>query len=416
MVDNLRRLCVIRLIILCAMVVTLASAFVYDIDVPYGALGLILLVLATLNLLSWLRTLRSWPVTEIEFLVQILAEIFGIGLLLYFSGGATNPFISYFLVPLSISAATLPWRFTWLVAALCIGIYSLLLVFNQPLAIFSLHNHGAPRFNAHIIGMWANFALSALLITYFVVRMAQAIRDREQLLNQLREEDLRDEQIMAVATLAAGTAHELGTPLSTMKILLEELQQDWGDNAALCEDLDILASQVDVCRSTLKKLVATADRNRLGLDTRYPAGDYFRELARDWHLLHPETKLQLHIEPQLDELQLSGDATLKQALINLLNNASEASPDGIDVKLMATSDRITMEIVDDGPGLPDNIAEQIGKPIIINSDSGLGIGLLLTHATLNKFGGNVTLYQRPQGGTRTEAILPATRKTAQDER
>jgi two-component system sensor histidine kinase RegB len=414
LLDNLQRLCVIRWIMLGAMAMALASAYAYQVDVPYAALLLVLLLFTGLNIATWLRSLQAWPVTELEFLLQILADIFGLSLLLYLSGGATNPFISYFLVPLSITAATLPWRFTWLVAVLCIGIYSLLLVFHQPLAVFALHNHGAPRFNLHIIGMWANFTFSALLITYFVVRMAQALRSREQLLNQLREEDLRDEQIMAVATLAAGTAHELGTPLSTMKILLEELQQDSIVNTPLSEDLGILARQVEVCRSTLKKLVATADRNRSGLDTHYQAGEYFRELIRDWHLLHPEAKLSLDIDPQLDHLQLSGDATLKQALINLLNNARDASPRGIAVAVTANSAGVTMVILDQGPGLPNDIAEQIGKPIIINSDSGLGIGLLLTHATLNKFGGNVTLYRRAQGGTRTEATLPATRKSPQD--
>jgi two-component system sensor histidine kinase RegB len=197
-----------------------------------------------------------------------------------------------------------------------------------------------------------------------------------------------------------------------MKILLEELQKDSGGNTALSEDLGILARQVEICRSTLKKLVATADRNRSGLDSHYQAGEYFRELIRDWHLLHPETELSVSIDPQLDHLLLSGDATLKQALINLLNNARDASPGAIAVELTANRAGITMVILDEGPGLPNDIAEQMGKPIIINSDSGLGIGLLLTHATLNKFGGNVTLYRRPQRGTRTEATLPATRKTA----
>lgn len=411
MLENLQRLCVIRLIVLGAMVLALAFAYSFDIDAPYLPLSVILLSLTGLTVISWLRTLRDWPVTELEFFLQILADILGVGLIVYFSGGATNPFISYFLVPLSITAATLPWRFTWLVAVLCIGLYSLLLVFNQPLEAFAMQHHGSGRLSLHVIGMWANFALSALLITYFVVRMAQALRNREQLLNQLREEDLRDEQIMAVATLAAGTAHELGTPLSTMKILLDELQADQSGDPALAEDLSILANQVETCRSTLKKLVATADRNRSGIDTHYQAGAWFRELTRDWHLLHPSTALQLSLDPQLEELQLCGDATLKQALINLLNNASDASPEAIAVQVSADRGCIKMEILDNGPGLPTDIAEQIGKPIIINSASGLGIGLLLTHATLNKFGGNVTLYPRPEGGIRTEATLPATRIT-----
>ena len=411
MSDNLRRLCLVRLVVLGAMVVTLGLAYIYQVDVSYTALGLILLVLVGFNVASWLRSHQQWPVTEFEFLLQILADILGLSLILYFSGGATNPFISYFLVPLSIAAATLRWRYTWMVALICIGVYSLLLVYNQPLAALAPHHHDSSRLSLHVIGMWANFTVSALLITYFVVGMAQALREREQLLNQLREEDLRGEQIMAVATLAAGTAHELGTPLSTMKILLEELQQESAANPEMHKDLEILASQVDSCRATLKKLVETADCNLQGVASHYRAGDYFRELMRDWHLLHPATTLELEINTQLDTLQVSGDATLKQALINLLDNAGNASPTAISVTITSEEEHIVMEILDDGPGLPTDIADQIGKPIIFNSESGLGIGLLLTHATITRFGGKVMLYERDAGGIRTRVTLPASRTT-----
>lgn len=410
MSDNLRRLCVIRLIVLGAMLVALLSAHAASLNLPYRALGLILLLLTALNVASWLRSLRPWPITELEFLAHILADIGGLSLLLYFSGGATNPFISYFLVPLSIAAATLPWAYTWFVALLCIGIYSLLLVFHAPVEVFALHGHNSSRFSLHIVGMWANFALSALLITYFVVRMAQALRSRERMLNQLREEDLRDEQIMAVATLAAGTAHELGTPLSTMKVLLEEMLEDNPQNTALGADLAILSGQLETCRSTLKKLVATADRSQSGTDSYYHADHYFRELIRDWRLLRPETAMQCKIDPGLEGLSLRGDATLKQALTNLLNNAADASPETIEIHLGSDEQGIVMEILDNGPGLPDDIAGQIGKPVIINSDSGLGIGLLLTHATLTKFGGSVLLYRRQGPGTRTLVRLPASKE------
>lgn len=406
MSDNLRRLCLVRLIALAAMIISMAMARVYELDLYYRPLLGILALLTILNIGAWLRSNRSWPITEIEFLGHILSDILGLALLLYFSGGATNPFISYFLVPLSISAATLPWGFTWLVAVLCIGFYSLLLVYHIPVEVFSLHNHDAPRLNLHFLGMWANFSLSALLITYFVVGMAQALRSREQMLNQLREEGLRNEQIMAVATLAAGTAHELGTPLSTMRILLDEMRRDGIHHSHSTEDLEILSEQLDACRSTLKNLISTADRSQSGQAGRFRADTYFEELVRDWHLLHPEITLQLQIHPATKSLYINADVTLKQALINLLDNASKASPSGIEVSVESEENMLMLEILDDGPGIPDTIAEKIGKPIIINSDSGLGIGLLLTHATLTKFGGSVVLYPRQSGGTRTEVKLP----------
>lgn len=413
MMDNLRRLCVIRLIVLVSMLLALSIANAMESALPYRPITITLALLATLTLFSWLRTRATWPLTDIEFLLQLLADILGIGIVLYFSGGATNPFVSYFLVPLCIAAATLPWRLIWLVALLSISIYTLLLFFHHPLQVLAVHGHDAPLFNPHVLGMWANFSLSALLITGYVVSMAQALRDRDKLLNQLREEDLRDEQIMAVATLAAGTAHELGTPLSTMRILLDELKAEYPDNELLANDLAILSRQLDNCRDTLKKLVATADHKRLGQPGRYQAYHYFRELLDDWRIIHPEAVFKLRLAPELEHYALTGDATLKQALINLLNNAYEASPTGFAVAIYPEASNIILQILDEGPGLPSEIIEQLGRPVIHNSKQGLGIGLLLTHATLTRYGGDVTLYNREQGGTRTRAKLPATRSTEQ---
>lgn len=396
----------IRWIVLAAMAVVLGIAAAMQVDLAYAALGTVLGLLCAINALIWYRDRLSWPVTQAEFFAHILLDIAGLGLLLYFSGGATNPFISYYLVPLSITAATLPWRYTWTLAAICIAIYSLLLLYYQPVTAFAVHNHGAPRVNLHYVGMWANFALSALLITYFVVPMARALRQREALLNQLREEELRNEQIMAVATLAAGTAHELGTPLATMKILLEELSAEPTGNDALAADLRILSRQVDSCQQTLRRLVETADRNRLGHAVRYPAADYLQNLLAHWQLLHPETILEQHLDASLADCHISADPTLQQALINLLNNAAQASPDGISVNASRDGGHLALAILDSGPGIGGELARQLGKPVIVKSEQGLGIGLLLSRATLARCGGDVTLYNRPEGGTLTAVRLP----------
>ena len=124
----------------------------------------------------------------------------------------------------------LPWRYTWVIAGLSLLAYSLMLFYSHPIATLQPmddHSHHMQGdFNLHILGMWFTFAISTVLITYFVVKMANALRQQEQLLATDREDELRDEQILAVATLAAGTAHELGTPLSTMSVLLDELETE----------------------------------------------------------------------------------------------------------------------------------------------------------------------------------------------
>lgn len=130
--------------------------------------------------------------------------------LLYLTGGASNPLVSYYLVPVSIAAATLARQLSWAVAGLAFACYSLLLVWYRPVAALAPAMHHGDV-NLHVLGMWANFAVSAGLISYFLVNMATELRRQQQHLTRQREEQLRDEQLLGIATLAAGAAHELGT-------------------------------------------------------------------------------------------------------------------------------------------------------------------------------------------------------------
>lgn len=145
--------------------------------------------------------------------------------LLYYSGGSTNPFVSYYLVPLTIAAATLPWIYSMVLSGLALTGYTLLLIWYHPLHLQAVQ-HEAMLINLHLFGMWLNFALSAAFITFFVVKMSEALRWQAHMQAERREESMRDQQLLAVATQAAGAAHELGTPLATMSVLLNELRQE----------------------------------------------------------------------------------------------------------------------------------------------------------------------------------------------
>jgi len=168
-------------------------------------------------------------------------------------------------VPICICAATLSGTYTIAIASLSVLSYSLLLFFHIQLPVLSPHHHQADHsLNLHVIGMWLNFFISACLITYFIVKMAGDLRAQEAQLNRWREDQLRDEQVIAVATLAAGTAHELGTPLSTMKLLLSELRSEYKELKPLQADLELLQQQVSQCANTLRELVATAEKTKDG--------------------------------------------------------------------------------------------------------------------------------------------------------
>ncbi|MCH6585327.1 MAG: sensor histidine kinase, partial [Proteobacteria bacterium] len=222
---NLQRLFLLRSIAIVVQCLTFAAVhWVLEMPLPWTEMVTVVTFLAVLNFATWLRLRRNWPVSSIEFFAQILIDVFALGALLYFSGGSTNPFVSLYLLPLTITAAALPWAYTWVMAAITISCYSLLLFYYVPLP----HDHSEhnSEFNLHVSGMWLAFVLSTVLIAWFVVKMGISIRERDKNLSQAREQALRDEQLIALGTLAAGAAHELGTPLSTMAVVSRELQKD----------------------------------------------------------------------------------------------------------------------------------------------------------------------------------------------
>lgn len=375
----------------------------FELEVP-AVIGVII-GMALINIATWWRLGRPKAVTHGEYLVHLLADVAGLTLLFYFTGGSNNPFITYYLVPVTIAAATLPWRHAWLIAATSMIAYTILMVAYQPVPQLS-QGHEFGTFNLHVLGMWLNFGLSAGLVTFFIYKMAHALRSRDQALSRTREAALRNEQVLAVATQAAGTAHELGTPLSTMAILLAEMRAEAGGNTLLEKDLEVMRQQVDICKSRLHHLVASADRQRMAEPATLDAEQWLAGIVQRWLVLRPDVSHRLESAERRGRPWLVVDATLDQALTNLLNNAADANPEDITIRLDWNGDEVIIDIRDHGPGVAMSIADQLGETFVSTKSKGMGIGLFLTHATINRFGGGVSLYNHPDGGTLTEVTLP----------
>ncbi|MET1079234.1 MAG: ATP-binding protein [Pseudomonas sp.] len=399
--QNLWRLSLIRILVLAAQAGSVGIAYLFDLlTLPWLPLALILAVSAVLCLLTAVRLRGPWPVTELEYAAQLGCDLLIHSLLLYFSGGSTNPFVSYYLVPLTIAAATLPWLYSMLLSGLALSGYTLLLIWYHPLEMPL-----AQRETLLIYGMWLNFALSAAFITFFVVRMAVALRSQDRLQAERREEGLRDQQLLAVATQAAGAAHELGTPLATMSVLIKELRREHKD-PLLQEDLAVLQEQVMLCKDTLQQLVRAAEANRRQAVEEQSAHAWLEAALSRWHLMRPEASYRYQRLGQGSTPRLAPPPDLTQALLNLLNNAADACPDDLDIRLDWTALELCISIRDHGAGVPLAIAEQLGKPFFTTKGKGFGLGLFLSQASVTRAGGSVKLYNHEDGGTLTELRLP----------
>jgi two-component system sensor histidine kinase RegB len=411
--DNLRTLLVIRSLALLGQTAVLAYVLVADRNAGgLWGLTLSLLGMALITVASLWRTTRPWPVADREFLAQLLVDVVGWTALMYFSGGANNPFVSYYIVPLVIAAAVLPWRDTWLIAGSSLVAYSALLYYHLPFPLFTPHGamgHGAGA-SVHILGMWFNFLFSAGLITYFVVRMAATLRQQEALAVARREDQLRNDQIMAVAALAAGTAHELGTPLSTMTVLVDEMAQDDTISEQSRKDCELLKSQLTLCKNTLAELSRTAELNSVEQTRVMPVGEFARTTLERWAIRRPGVVYSLDCRSDGPLVEL--DATLPQALENLLNNAADTGSEEVDVTVSWNGSTTHIAVRDWGPGIPADKLEQLGKPVIHADRTGLGIGLMLSQASVIRHGGSIELRNHRDGGTVATLSLPIARVQA----
>jgi two-component system sensor histidine kinase RegB len=407
--DNLRSLLIIRSIALLGQTGVLGYVlFASRTTESLWGVTVSLVAVALFTIASLWRTTRPWPVADNEFLAQLIVDVLGWTTLMYFTGGANNPFISYYIVPLVISAAVLPWRYTWLVAGASLLAYSLLLYYYQPFPLFTPHasmGHGSGD-NIHVLGMWFNFLFSAGLITYFVVRMAATLRQQEAHAVVQREDRLRNDQIMAVASLAAGTAHELGTPLSTMTVLLEEMlaDEDLPDQAR--KDCELLQSQIAQCKTTLTDLSRTAELSNVEQKQRLPLAQFVTQAVERWAVRRPGIIYNIHPPEDSDNTpgpDIEFESTLSQAFENLLNNAADSRSERIAVSYRWGPQEAQITVRDWGEGFAPELLQDIGKPIIRASRSGLGMGLLLSHATVERYGGRIELRNDSEGGA--EAIL-----------
>ncbi len=378
---------------------------VFQLHLPVISLVATIGLWAGFSLVSWFRIRGKTDVNERSFLLQLVVDLVFLTVLLYFSGGSGNPFTMLYLLPLTIAAAVLPARYTWGLAALAVAGYSSLLIVDTPF----VHSHAMAHdsFSLHVVGMWLGFVFAAVLIAYFVGKMGSKIRDHEKALATTREQTLRDEHIVALGTLAAGAAHELGTPLGSILIIARELEHELAEaSAEQRQQLDILVQQVERCRKTLASLSSSAGQLRAEQGSGVAIDEYLGKVIEEWRAMRPRVEVRCEMHGVQPAPTIIGEKTLSQALINILNNAADASNEPVEVDAKWTEGEIAIEVRDRGDSLSHEVPDNLGKSIFSSKPDGLGLGLFLAHSTIGRLGGFIKLFVRQGGGACTVIRLP----------
>ena len=402
---NLKRLFLLRsLMITGVLLAVLVMYFVASLALPLGPLLLIIGCLVLVNLWTWRRIRSQVHIHDEEFFIQLTIDVLALTGVLYFTGGATNPFAWIFLIPLIIAATVLSTKATWLMAALTTTCYSSLMFFYQPLSS-GAHMHADDNFAQHVFGMWFGFVLSAALIAWFVVGMANTLRKRDQMLAEAREQALRDQQLVALGTLATGAAHELGTPLATMAVVTRELERA-DVSESMKRKLHILRDQIGRCKQALSVISASAGEARAESGSLIQVDVFLKTVIDEWRSQRLEADVEMQLTDGPSSAHIVDEHTLHQSLINILNNAADVSPDPLLFRGRWDQDQLEIDILDRGPGLHPTTVANLGQQKASHKEYGMGLGLFLTHATIQRLGGNIALFDREGGGTCTRIRLP----------
>jgi two-component system sensor histidine kinase RegB len=394
---NLGHLFWLRSLAIIGQLVTIAVVqnFV-GVHLPLPAMLLVIGMETVFNGLTWLRVSRQRPESNLELFGQLWVDLGALSALLFLSGGTTNPFVSLYLPSLAIAAAVLPWHLMLWLAAFAVACYAVLGFDSVPLNL----DNPANLFEYYRAGMWVNFTVSVGLIAWFVARMSRALRQRDAALGDAQQRLLRDERAVALGVQAATVAHEIGTPLSTIAMLSEELREGLAPYTA---DLELLEQQMTLCTSALARLRSRASTP----GSRQPVGEWLESFAQQWRLRHPHVNFERLGTPPA-EADLDDTVAVSQILTILLDNAARASRDHVTLAatLSQQDERIEFEVCDAGQGIPASLRGSLGAMPVDSTQGGHGVGLYLAFSAAARLGGSIELTDvketRPRG---TRAVL-----------
>lgn len=403
--DNMRQLIQLRWL-------AVAGQFVAIVAVRFG-LGValpmweLLAVVALLALANWAGALMlsRHRVTNTEFLLALLFDVGVLTAQLYLSGGAANPFIALYLVQVVLGAILLQTALIWVLVAVTTGCYAFLTYRHRPLIFPPGLEDSSAGFYA--LGNWVSFALVAMLLVMFIARISRNLRAREGYLADLRQHAAEEDNIVRMGLFASGAAHELGTPLGSLSVILS----DWQRMPKLASDPELLGelremqAEVKRCKSIVTDILHSAGEPRTEAMGSIGARAFLGDVAKAWRAAHPSVTLDTQ-SGAIDGVAVVADPALRQAIWNLLENAADVSPKQITLAATQETGMFVLSVRDQGPGFSPAALQHFGQPYQSSKGAGHGVGLFLVVTVARRLGGRVETANLSAGGAEVRLLVP----------
>jgi two-component system, sensor histidine kinase RegB len=402
----------------------------FGIPLAYPPLVIIIAIIAATNVAFhlWCHQMGRQPLvaqqaSRVESVLGslLLLDLCALTGLLYYSGGAGNPFILFYLVNLALSAVLLRPLWAWALTFLATAAMRMLIAFHVPFPIARDELIPTPfgeLTGAQLLGLGQLVAVAtaATVITYFVTRLTRDQARLEQELRVIDQRRARSEKLEALGALAGGAAHELASPLSTIAVVVKELSRRVANSPApseLTDDLQLIREEVDRCRSILNRMAADAgDISGEGVRLVSP-DELIEEILTGLRL---RTRVQKSLGPGVDQVRLCvPKVALAQALRGLVQNALDASGSAGTVSLSAeiAGKRLRLECRDEGVGMPTEVLARAGEPFYTTKGvgRGMGLGVFLARSVVDRLGGSLELHSRAEQGTTATVLIPLAAET-----
>lgn len=400
---NLKQLLFLRFL---AIIVEIFTIFFVDIFLKISLPFLLIFTTIFLQIIcfsfSFYRYFKD-SITDFSLFLELVVDVLIFSLLIYFSNGISNPFISLFLLQIIIAIIVLKPLFSWLITILTFFSYVFLTKFSYQINFLNLENEHHHSYGLHLQGMLINYVILAILLMIFIGNIIKNIRLGQNEIHKLQQQSLKLKQIEEMALFTTNSAHRLGSPLTTIAVILADLKLSLKQKN-LIPEIMLMEKQIDNCKNILSEILNSSGALRLEEMPVENINIASQNLIKKWQ--NEKNFYDFEVNFNFTKIQnFIFDEAITLAIFNVFDNAFNARKKTIKINFFNDEVNLKIEVYDDGQGFSKEALKKIGN-FKVPSKTGNGVGLYLSILTIEKIGGNLIIENLKNRGAKVTIFIP----------